>query len=63
MNDPITEERFLSKLVLIRLVLSGALVGVAIAELFGFSTGTHSQVVAGTIGAAAVGILKIAHFI
>ncbi len=54
---------FVSKLVAIRLILSGALVGVAVAETLGLSTGTSSQLAAGTIGALIVGALKIAHFI
>lgn len=63
MADLRTPEGFVSKLVLFRLALSGALVGIAIAEVFGLTSGTNSQVVAGTIGALSVGALKLAHFI
>lgn len=53
----------MSKLVIARLILSGALVGVAIAETLGFSSGAVSQMLAGSLGAAAVGALKFTHVI
>ena len=63
MGDSREKEDFVSKLVLFRLVLSGAMVSVAIAEVCGFSSGTPSQLVAGTIGGVSVAALKSLHFI
>ena len=57
------QERFLSKLTIFRIALSGALVAVAIAEVSGLSAGVNSQLVAGTLGAVAFGTLKAIHFI
>jgi len=63
MDDSREMEGFVSKLVLFRLLLSGALVSVAVAEIFGLTSGTPSQLVAGTVGAASVAALKSLHFI
>lgn len=52
-----------SKLVVARLILSGALVAIAIAETFGLTSGSKEQVIAGGFGAATVVFLKIAHVI
>lgn len=63
MRGPSEMEEFVSKLVLFRLVLSGALVSVAIAEIFGLTNGTSSQLLAGSIGAVSVAALKSFHFL
>jgi hypothetical protein len=57
------DQGFISKIVLARLILSGALVAVAIANILGLSNGTSSQVIAGMVGALSIAGLKIAHFI
>ena len=57
------EENLVSKLVIVRLVLSGALVAIAVAEIFGLSASTGHEVVAGSIGAVAVLGLKLFHLI
>jgi hypothetical protein len=56
-------EEIVSKLVIIRLALAGALVAVSVAELAGLTTSPSGQFVAGSFGVAAVYGLKLAHLL
>ena len=63
MADQDVQGHVVSKLVVLRLVLSGALVAVSLAEVLGLTATVNHELAAAVAGAVAVATMKLTHII